>query len=88
MARATYSAPSRQNGPPSAALRVSVAKLIVTAFSCRAMYGIRPSAATAVTVAASHASLPSRVAIRSASEVALVSRASRTSRIMKPIASA
>ena len=88
IARATYSAPSRHIGPPSAALRVRVAKLIVTAFSCRAMYGISPSAATAVTVAASHASLPSRVAIRSASEVALVSRASRTSRTMKAIASA
>ena len=43
---------------------------------------------TSVTVAASQASRPSRAAIRSASEVALVSRASRTRRIITPIASA
>jgi hypothetical protein len=41
-----------------------------------------PSAATSVTVAASHASFPRRVAIRSAMEVAFVSRASLTRRNM------
>src|SRR3546814_17571723 len=65
-----------------------MAKLIAIALSCRAMYGIRPSAATRVTTAANHASLPSRVAIRSAIDVALVSRASCTSRSMNTPASA
>ena len=37
MARATYSAPSRHTGPASVLLPVRAAKLIVTAFNCRAM---------------------------------------------------
>ena len=92
IASATYSAPSRHSGgaplPAAFALTVSVEKLMVIACNCSAMYGISPSTVTSVTVAASQASLPSRVAIRSASEVALLSRASRTSRIMKNTASA
>ena len=74
--------------PPRRSLWVvSIAKLIAIALSCSAMYGISPSTNTSVTVAASHASLPRRVAIRSAIEVALVSRASCTSRTMNPAAS-
>ena len=42
-----------------------------------------PSSATRVTTAASHGSLPRRVAMRSAIDVALLSRASRTRRTMK-----
>src|SRR3970282_680172 len=90
IASATYIALSCHAGTVARSVSrvVSIAKLIATALSCSVMYGISPSAATRVMVAASHASLPSRVAIRSASEVALVSRARRTSFIMKPTASA
>jgi len=80
---ATYKPLSRHGGWSALpAELVSNAKLIATAFNCSAMYGINPSAATRVTPAASHASLPSRVAIRSAIEVALDSCASLTRRSM------
>ena len=93
IASATYNAPSRQTGgapsvPAAFAPSVSVEKLMAIACNCRAMYGIRPSTVTSVTVAASQASLPSRVAMRSASEVALLSRARRTRRVMNATASA
>jgi hypothetical protein len=86
---ATYSELSRHGGWSAPACEsVSRAKLIDTAFSCRATYGIRPSTAINVTPAASHASLPRRVAIRSAIEVALLARASFTSCSISPAPSA
>ncbi len=90
MASATYRAMSCHTGraPPLPPRPVSTAKLIAIAFSCSAMYGTSPSTATSVTVAASQVSLPRRVAMRSAMDVALVSRASCTSRTISAAARA
>src|SRR3546814_2873786 len=87
IARATYKALSCHGGGLRLDVRVSNPWLIATALSCNAMYGIMPITVTAVTIAASHESLPSRLAIRSASEVALCSRAIRTRLCSKPIPS-
>src|SRR3546814_19061266 len=80
LARATYKALSCHGGGPRLDVRVSNPWLLATALSCNAMYGIMPITVTAVTIAASHESLPSRLANSSASEVALCSRAHRTHR--------
>jgi hypothetical protein len=88
IASATYSALSCQGSGDALPARVSSPKLMVTAFSCSAMYGTMPSTATKVIAAARPELRPSRVATRSASEVELCSRASRTTRCSTPKPSA